>query len=213
MITRPRLSMPAAAGQPVRDRAQRGRHGSPAGYAGKRGAFEVRSSARTVPSSQRCSGLGVTAASQGPCQPAGRRGQPSCASAAVGLFADPDSPVSLAFPGRFGCQDRAGWLSPKRMAAWPANVGILRPGRSPPYRAPASLPHTAHGRRRPPARHGTSPLPGRDPRGMGPKDSHLDKQRCWRCRNKPLTQMRVAANLSSILTCRQHTGQDDRTAR
>jgi hypothetical protein len=53
MIMQPRLSMPAAAGQPARDRARRRGHGSPAGYAGKRGACEVRSSARTVPSSQR----------------------------------------------------------------------------------------------------------------------------------------------------------------
>src|SRR5262252_1684301 len=30
---------------------------------------------------------------------------------AVGLFARIDSPVSLAFLARFGCQDRAGWLS------------------------------------------------------------------------------------------------------
>jgi transposase len=37
---------------------------------------------------------------------------------AVGLFAGLDSPVSLAFLVRFDCQDRAGWLSEKRMAAW-----------------------------------------------------------------------------------------------
>jgi transposase len=37
---------------------------------------------------------------------------------AVGLFADLDSPVSLAFLSRFDCQDRADWLTPKRMAAW-----------------------------------------------------------------------------------------------
>jgi transposase len=42
---------------------------------------------------------------------------------AVGLFAEIDSPVSLAFLGRFDCQDRAGWLSPKRMAAWLAGAG------------------------------------------------------------------------------------------
>ena len=38
--------------------------------------------------------------------------------AAVGLFAEIDSPVSLAFLARFDCQDRAGWLSEKRLAAW-----------------------------------------------------------------------------------------------
>jgi len=42
---------------------------------------------------------------------------------AVGLFAELDSPVSLAFLARFDCQDRAGWLSPRRMAAWLASVG------------------------------------------------------------------------------------------
>lgn len=42
---------------------------------------------------------------------------------AVGLFADLDSPVSLAFLGRFDCQDRADWLSPRRMAAWLASAG------------------------------------------------------------------------------------------
>jgi transposase len=42
---------------------------------------------------------------------------------AVGLFADLDSPVSLAFLARFDCQDRAGWLSEKRMAAWLRSAG------------------------------------------------------------------------------------------
>src|SRR5246500_3762718 len=42
---------------------------------------------------------------------------------AVGLFAAIDSPISLAFLTRFDCQDRADWLSPKRMAAWLASVG------------------------------------------------------------------------------------------
>jgi len=37
---------------------------------------------------------------------------------AVGLFCDLDSPISLAFLARFDCQDRAGWLSPRRLAAW-----------------------------------------------------------------------------------------------
>jgi hypothetical protein len=43
--------------------------------------------------------------------------------AAVGLFADLDSPVSLAFLARFDCQDRADWLSPRRMAAWLKSAG------------------------------------------------------------------------------------------
>ena len=42
---------------------------------------------------------------------------------AVGLFADPDSPISLKFLTRFDCQDKADWLSPKRLAAWLASVG------------------------------------------------------------------------------------------
>jgi transposase len=42
---------------------------------------------------------------------------------AVGLFAELDSPVSLAFLTRFDCQDRADWLSPRRMAAWLAGAG------------------------------------------------------------------------------------------
>jgi transposase len=42
---------------------------------------------------------------------------------AVGLFADLDSPISLTFLTRFDTQDRADWLSPKRLAAWLASVG------------------------------------------------------------------------------------------
>ena len=42
---------------------------------------------------------------------------------AVGLFAEIDSPVSLAFLARFDTQDRADWLSPGRLAAWLASVG------------------------------------------------------------------------------------------
>jgi transposase len=42
---------------------------------------------------------------------------------AVGLFAELDSPISLAFLARFDSQDRADWLSPRRMAAWLASVG------------------------------------------------------------------------------------------
>jgi transposase len=42
---------------------------------------------------------------------------------AVGLFAELDSPISLAFLARFDCQDRADWLSPKRLAAWLASSG------------------------------------------------------------------------------------------
>ena len=43
--------------------------------------------------------------------------------AAVGLFADLDSPISLRFLHRFDTQDKLDWLSPKRLAAWLASVG------------------------------------------------------------------------------------------
>jgi transposase len=42
---------------------------------------------------------------------------------AVGLFAEIDSPISLRFLARFGSQDRADWLSPRRLAAWLASAG------------------------------------------------------------------------------------------
>ena len=42
---------------------------------------------------------------------------------AVGLFADLDSAISLAFLTRFDCQDRADWLTVKRLTAWLASVG------------------------------------------------------------------------------------------
>ncbi|MEU8061868.1 IS110 family transposase [Microbispora bryophytorum] len=42
---------------------------------------------------------------------------------AVGLFADLDSAISLAFLTRFDCQDRADWLSERRLAAWLAGAG------------------------------------------------------------------------------------------
>ena len=42
---------------------------------------------------------------------------------AVGLFADIDSPISLAFLTRFPTQDKADWLSPARLGAWLAKQG------------------------------------------------------------------------------------------
>jgi transposase len=42
---------------------------------------------------------------------------------AAGLFAEIDSPISLKFLARFSTQDRAAWLSPRRLAAWLASVG------------------------------------------------------------------------------------------
>ena len=42
---------------------------------------------------------------------------------AVGLFADLDSQISLKFLARFDSQERADWLSVKRLAAWLSSVG------------------------------------------------------------------------------------------
>jgi transposase len=42
---------------------------------------------------------------------------------AAGLFAELDSPVSLAFLARFDTQDRADWLSPARLGKWLASIG------------------------------------------------------------------------------------------
>ena len=42
---------------------------------------------------------------------------------AVGLFADIDSEITLAFLTRFNTQDRAAWLTPKRLADWLAKQG------------------------------------------------------------------------------------------
>ena len=42
---------------------------------------------------------------------------------AAGLFAELDSPVSLAFLARFDTQDRADWLTPARLARWLAGIG------------------------------------------------------------------------------------------
>jgi len=65
---------------------------------------------------------------------------------AVGLFADLDSQISLAFLARFDCQDRADWLSVKRLAGWLAGVGYS--GRTDPsvlYRRLTSAPRGTAG--------------------------------------------------------------------
>jgi len=41
----------------------------------------------------------------------------------IGLFDALDSPISLRFLTRFDCQDRADWLTPKRLGAWLATMG------------------------------------------------------------------------------------------
>jgi transposase len=60
-----------------------------------------------------------------------------CFPGAVGLFSDLDSPVSLAFLARFDCQERAGWLSPRRLAAWLKSQGYC--GRKDPAELHARL--------------------------------------------------------------------------
>jgi transposase len=53
-----------------------------------------------------------------------------CFPGAVGLFADIDSQISLAFLTRFPTQDRADWLSPRRWATWLSSVSYS--GHTPP---------------------------------------------------------------------------------
>jgi transposase len=50
--------------------------------------------------------------------------------AAVGLFADIDSPITLAFLARFPSQGKADWLTPARLASWLSAAGY--PGRTDP---------------------------------------------------------------------------------
>ena len=66
--------------------------------------------------------------------------------AAVGLFCELHSAISLAFLARFGCQDRVGWLSEKRLAAWLKGAGYS--GRTSPaelYQRLRSAPRGATG--------------------------------------------------------------------
>jgi transposase len=42
---------------------------------------------------------------------------------AVGLFTKLDSPISLRFLARFDCQDRADWLTPRRLELWLKSMG------------------------------------------------------------------------------------------
>lgn len=46
-----------------------------------------------------------------------------CFPGVVGLFRDLDSEISLRFLERFSSQERADWLSPRRLAVWLASVG------------------------------------------------------------------------------------------
>ena len=62
---------------------------------------------------------------------------------ALGLFADLDSVISLKCLTRFDCQDRADWLTPKRLGAWLASVGYS--GRTDPAVLHARLTAAPHG--------------------------------------------------------------------
>ncbi|MDT7579410.1 MAG: hypothetical protein QOK35_674 [Pseudonocardiales bacterium] len=53
-----------------------------------------------------------------------------CFPGPVGLFRDIESDITLRFLDRFPTQDRADWLSPRRLAAWLDSVGYS--GRTPP---------------------------------------------------------------------------------
>ena len=77
----------------------------------------------------------------------------------VGLFAELDSPISLAFLTRFDCQNRADWLSPRRLTAWLKSQGYC--GRKDPAGLHARLAAAPPATTEPPKR--TSPA------------------RCWLC--------------------------------
>ena len=62
---------------------------------------------------------------------------------AVGLFADLDSEISLAFLARFHTQDRADWLTPTRLGKWLTSVGYS--GRTDPTTLHAHLTGAARG--------------------------------------------------------------------
>ena len=70
---------------------------------------------------------------------------------AVGLFAEIDSEISCAFLTRFDTQDRADWLSVKRLAAWLVSVGYS--GRTDPAVLHARLAAAPRG---PGGEHGTA---------------------------------------------------------
>jgi transposase len=56
---------------------------------------------------------------------------------AVGLFTKLDSPISLRFLARFDCQDRADWLTPRRLESWLKSMGYC--GRADPAAVYARL--------------------------------------------------------------------------
>src|SRR5215472_16323612 len=114
----------------------------------------------------------------------------------VGLFSRLDSAVSLAFLARFDCQDRAGWLSEKRLAAWLDSAGYS--GRTSPAelsRRLRSAPRGATGQ------HGAAsaqvtPRPGRRVRQSQHPDQgpgNPDRRPARRARRRP--RLHLAAPL------------------
>ena len=94
---------------------------------------------------------------------------------AVGLFADIDSPISLAFLARFDCQDRADWLTPKRLGAWLARW-LLRPHRPRRAARPADRRTPRRHRRPRHRRKRTSPAPAGRAAHPGRPDQALSEQ-------------------------------------
>ena len=69
----------------------------------------------------------------------------------MGLFAVPDSQISLTCIERFTTQTKADWLSPKRLAAWLSSVSYS--GRTSPEVLHARLLGAPRGTNRPRRRH------------------------------------------------------------
>ena len=108
-------------GRPVR-RLRAGRHAAhrprPAAPAGPRQPCHRRAAREPAGPARTSSPIGSRMANQLRAHLQARL--PRCASACSPRL---DSPISLAFLTRFDCQDRADWLTPKRLGAWLASVG------------------------------------------------------------------------------------------
>ena len=110
---------------------------------------------------------------------------------AVGMFAELDSPISLAFLTRFDCEDRADWLTPKRLGTWLAKVGYTG-GKSP------TLLHARFDRRAPRCHRRTRhrPLPPHHPRtGRYPERPRRTDQGPLRTDRRPTRHARRCAHL------------------
>ena len=107
---------------------------------------------------------------------------------AVGLFADLDSPISLAFLTRFNCQDRADWLSVTRLAYWLAGVGYS--GRTDPASSTAVSPVRT-------ARHHRDRRHRHHPRLCGRTGQPRSPDQGPRCRHRRPTQPTTQTPTSS----------------